>query len=115
MKFVKLALCFCFITVPVHIVTVAPAHWAIVASSNAESQRVATAAQIEAMKLNAQILEEQVADFQSDLVQLSARKTYEDGVRDGMTNSTNSSYTLGYHAAMSHGNPFVNVVNNEEE
>lgn len=104
MKFVKLALCFCFITIPVHLVTVAPAHWAIVTSSRNEAQR-----------LNIQILEEQVADFQSDLVQLSARKTYEDGVRDGMTNSTNSSYTLGYHAAMSHGNPFVNVVNNEEE
>jgi hypothetical protein len=104
MRFVKLALCFCFITVPVHLVTVAPAHWAIVTTSRSEAQ-----------KLNIQILEEQVADFQSDLVQLSARKTYEDGIRDGITNSANSSYTLGYHAAMSHGNPFVNVVNNEEE
>lgn len=108
MKFVKLALCFCFITVPIHLVTVAPAHWAIITVAQSK-------AECTAQRLNSQILEEQVADFQSDLVQLSARKTYEDGVRDGMTNSTNSSYTLGYHAAMSHGNPFVNVVNNKEE
>lgn len=70
--------------------------------------------EIRILEANSKIQNEQIADFQNDIIMLSTQKTYEDGLRDGITNSKSSSYVQGYHAAISQNNNFSQVVNSEE-
>lgn len=50
------------------------------------------------LSIESQILRDQVADYNQQIIQLSLR-TYEDGVRDGFSNSKSIQYVAGYHAA----------------
>ena len=67
------------------------------------------------LELNSKIQNEQISDFQNDIIKLCARKTYEDGLRDGVMNSKNSSYVQGYHAALNQSNNFSELISSDEK
>ena len=67
------------------------------------------------LELNSKIQNEQISDFQNDIIMLSARKTYEDGLRDGIMNSKSSSYVQGYHAALNQSNSFSELISLDQE
>lgn len=51
------------------------------------------------IEIEAQILRDQVADYHQQISQLSAQRTYEEGLKDGFANANSVEYTKGYHAA----------------
>lgn len=55
-------------------------------------------ARTELMKLEVDILHDQISDMSFQNAQLLSRKTYEDGVADGFANSKSLEYVRGYHA-----------------
>lgn len=56
------------------------------------------------------ILADQLYDYEQQIMGLRSRRSYEDGVRDGVTNSRNIQYMEGYHAALQNENQFSNIV-----
>ena len=52
------------------------------------------------LQIESNILRDQVGDMAFQNAQLLSRRTYEEGLRDGVENSRISEYTRGYHAAI---------------
>lgn len=53
------------------------------------------------LQTESNILRDQISDMAFQNAQLLNRRTYEEGLRDGIENSQISEYTRGYHAATS--------------
>lgn len=68
----------------------------------------------ELLKDEIRIQNEDLFKYRNEIVDLTSRRTYEDGVRDGVENAKNVSYVQGYHAAISQNNPFTEVTKSEE-
>ena len=52
------------------------------------------------LQIEANILRDQVSDMAFQNAQLLSRRTYEEGLKDGVENSQISDYARGYHAAI---------------
>ena len=52
------------------------------------------------LQIESNILRDQVSDMTFQNAQLLSRRTYEEGLKDGIENSQVSEYTRGYHAAI---------------
>lgn len=70
--------------------------------------------QLELSRQSEQILRDELAYYSNQLAELRAARTYEEGLRDGITNATNSIYVQGYHAATRDQNAFSGIVDTAE-
>lgn len=57
-----------------------------------------------------EILEDQLEDYELQLIKFGQLKTYEDGLRDGIENSKNAAYVSGYHNALKDQNIFSPII-----
>ncbi len=57
-----------------------------------------------------EILEDQLEDYELQLIKVGQLKTYEDGLRDGFENSKNAAYVNGYHNALKDQNIFSPII-----
>ena len=71
--------------------------------------------QLQLSRQSEQILRDELADYNNQLAALRAARTYEEGLQDGITNSNNTLYMQGYHAATHDANAFDSIVNTENE
>lgn len=69
---------------------------------------------VELLKDEIRIQNESLFKYRNEIVDLNSRRTYEDGVRDGVENAKNVAYVQGYHAAISQNNTFTEVTKSEE-
>ena len=52
------------------------------------------------------VLKDQLEDYMFQIQELKARKSYEEGLKDGFANMKNPEYVSGYHAALRDQNQF---------
>ena len=60
--------------------------------------------QLDIEEKRSEILKDQIADMQNQLIEKNAQRTYEEGVRDGIENRKEKAYMDGYHMATQHMN-----------
>lgn len=69
---------------------------------------------VDLLKDELRLQNENLFECRDKILDLSSRRSYEDGVRDGVENAKNVSYIQGYHAAISQNNPFTEITKSEE-
>ncbi len=67
--------------------------------------------QLDIEEKRSEILKDQIADMQNQLIEKNAQKTYEEGVRDGIQNRRDRSYMEGYHMATQHSQGLLPSLN----
>jgi len=64
----------------------------------------------EMMRMRNEILIDQIQDYAVQISTLKSNKTYEEGVKEGFTNSKDLKYIQGYHQATMDQNPFTELI-----